>query len=195
MIIREKRGRDMKVAIIVIDMLNDFIYGSLKCERVLKIIPNIKKLIEVGRENGIPIIYGNDSHLPNIDKEFDLWGPHAVKGTKGAEVIEELKPKNSDYVIEKRRYSTFYQTDLDLLLRELDIEGVILTGLHTNVCVRHTAADAFFRGYKIIIPKDCVEAFTEEDHVTGLDYLKKIYGAELTDSEEVIEKIRNKVYT
>ena len=184
----------MKIAILVIDMLNDFVYGSLKCERAFRIIPNIKKLIETGREYDIPIIYGNDSHLPNIDKEFELWGPHAVRGTKGAEVIDDLKPTKGDYVIEKRRYSAFFQTDLDILLRELGVEGIVLTGLHTNVCVRHTAADAFFRGYKIIVPEDCVEAFTEEDHVSGLDYLKKIYGAQITTSDDVIRKIKEKEY-
>jgi len=181
----------VKTAIIVIDMLKDFVYGALKCDRALRIIPNIKNLINVAREKNIPIIYGNDAHLPEIDKEFDLWGSHAVKGTEGAEVIDELKPDKKDYIIGKRRYSVFFQTDLDLLLRELKVDTVILTGLHTNVCVRHTAADAFFRGYNIIIPEDCVEAFTKEDHESGIKYLEKIYGAKITSSKELIEKIRS----
>ena len=177
-----------RVAIIVIDMLKDFCTGSLKCDRAGRIIPNIKKLVDYGRGK-IPIIFSNDSHLPTVDKEFDLWGPHAVAGTPGAEVIDELRPRVDDYVINKRRYSGFFNTDLDLLLRELGTEKVILTGLHTNICVRHTAADAFFRGYRIVIPEDCVESFTEEDHKSGIEYLKKMYGAEITTTDELLKRL------
>ncbi|MCS4541619.1 MAG: cysteine hydrolase [Euryarchaeota archaeon] len=178
-----------KVAIIVIDMLKDFVTGSLKCDRAVRIISNIKNLLDHARNKNIPIIFSNDHHIPTVDKEFKLWGPHAVAGTEGARVIDELKPNEGGYIINKRRYSGFFETDLDLLLRELDIETVVLTGLHTNICVRHTAADAFFRGYKLIIPEDGVEAFTEEDHKSGIDYLKKIYGAEITTTSELIQKL------
>ncbi len=174
-------------AVIVIDMLNDFIYGKLKCERALKIIPNIKKLIEEARRHDVPVIYANDSHIPQVDFELKKWGPHAIKGTKGAEVIDELKPTEKDYVIEKRRYSAFYETGLDLLLRELNIDTLILTGIHSHICVLHTAADAFFRGYKIIIPEDCVTTFREEDHKWALNYQREIYGAEITSSDKIIE--------
>ena len=177
-------------AVIVIDMLKDFVYGALKCERALKIIPNIKRLIEEARKHNIPVIYANDAHLPEVDYEFKKWGPHAIKGTEGAEVIDELKPTEKDFIIEKRRYSAFYETGLDMLLRELNVDTVILTGLHTNICVKHTAADAFYRGYKIIIPEDCVTTFTEEDHQWGLKYEKEIYGAEITTSDKIIERWR-----
>ncbi|NWG09052.1 MAG: isochorismatase family protein, partial [Nitrososphaerales archaeon] len=62
------------------------------------------------------------------------------------------------------------------------------TGLHTNVCDRHTAADAFFRGYKIVVPEDCVDAFTEKDHLEGLKYLKAMYQAEITKSSLLVKK-------
>ncbi len=177
-----------RYAILVIDMLNDFVYGALKCERAKRIIPCIKRLIEWAHEKGIPVIYANDAHVPDVDHEFKLWGPHAIKGTWGAQVIDELKPTSKDYVIEKRRYSAFYETGLDLLLRELGVDTVVLTGLHTNCCVKHTAADAFYRGYNIIVISDCVEAFTEEDHKWGLEYMRKIYGAKIMSLEEFISK-------
>ena len=179
----------MREALIIIDMLNDFVTGPLKTENAAKIIPKIKSLIQKARENGIPVIYSNDAHLPNIDGEFDKWGPHAIKGTEGAEVIEELKPNEGDYIIEKRRYSGFYQTDLDMLLRELKVETVILTGLHTHICVKHTAADAFFRGYKVIVVEDCTGAFTLEDHLDGLKYMKNIYGVEIVKSSDILKAI------
>lgn len=178
-------------ALIVIDMLNDFVTGPLKCERAKKIIPIIKKLIKVAREKGVPVIYSNDAHLPK-DFELKKWGGHAIKGTEGAKVIPELKPEKGDYIIEKRVYSGFFETGLDLLLRNLGIDTLILTGLHANICVRHTAADAFFRGYKIIVPKDATEAFTEKDYKEGLEYMKNIYGAEILSTDELIESWRGK---
>ncbi len=177
-----------KMAIIVIDMLKDFVYGALKCERALQIIPNIKRLLDYARRKGIPIIYANDAHLPEIDLEFKKWGPHAIKGTEGAEVIEELKPQEKDFIVEKRRYSAFYETGLDMLLRELNVDTLVLTGIHTNICVKHTAADAFYRGYKIIVPEDCVTAFKEEDHRWGLEYMREMYGARIMRSEELMKE-------
>jgi len=177
----------VKVAVLVIDMLNDFVKGALKCERANRIIPNIKKLLDKAHEKGVPCIYTNDAHLPNVDKEFDIWGPHAVVGTEGAKVIEELKPKPEDYVIPKRRYSGFYQTDLDLLLRELKVDTLILTGLHTNCCVKHTACDAYLRGYRVIVPEDCVDAFTQQDHEWGLNYMKTFYKAVVTNLKEALD--------
>lgn len=179
----------MKAAVLVIDMLNDFVHGALKVERAAGIIPNIRRLLEHARGRGIPVIYANDSHLPKGDKEFQLWPEHAVAGTWGAEVIDELKPGQGDYVIRKRRYSAFYSTDLDLLLRELDVDTLILTGLVTDICVQHTAADAFFRGYRVIIPRDCVETVTEERHEAALEYMKSTYGCEITTTDELLKRL------
>ena len=179
-------------AVIIIDMLNDFVTGALKCERASRIIPNLKKLIEAARKNKIPIIYSNDAHLPEDAEVVHRWGKHAIKGTKGAEVIPELKPTEKDYIIEKRTYSGFYETGLEPLLRSLyrgeGVKTVILGGLHTNMCVRHTAADAFFRGYKIIVAKDGVEAFTQEDHEQGLKYLEYVYNAKILRVNEIIKE-------
>lgn len=176
----------MRFAVLVIDMLNDFVKGELRCERAEKIIPKIKKLIEAARERGIPVIYSNDAHLP-IDHEFKVWGPHALKGTKGAKVIPELSPADSDFVLEKRTYSGFFETGLDPLLRDLGVDTVIITGLHTNICDRHTAADAFFRGYKVVVASDGVEAFSQKDHEEGLEYMKMAYMAEVKTVEEIIK--------
>jgi len=177
----------LKPAVLVIDMLNDFVTGALKCERASGIIPNIKRLVETARQKSVPVIYANDTHLHGIDKEFKIWKPHAVSGTHGAQVIDELKPAETDYVIHKRRYSAFFATDLDLLLRELSIDTLILTGLVTNVCVQHTAADAFFRGYKILVPEDCVEAVDKETHETALEYMKTFYGCGITKLSDTLK--------
>jgi nicotinamidase-related amidase len=179
-------------AVIVIDMLNDFVTGQLKCERALRIIPNIKKLTTAARQHGIPVIYSNDAHLPIDEEVVAKWGKHAIKGTKGAEVIPELEPTKKDYIVEKRTYSGFHETGLDMLMRSLykseGVKTVILTGLHTNMCVRHTAADAFFRGYKITIAEDGVEAFTKEDQEQGLTYLRNVYNAKVMTVDQIVKE-------
>lgn len=176
-------------ALIIIDLLNDFVTGSLACERADRIIPNIKNLSEAFRRKGYPVIYSNDAHLPEIDEEFKIWGSHAVQGTTGADVIPELKPESTDFVVPKRRYSAFTSTDLHLLLQELKVTSVVLTGLHTNMCLRHTSYDAYVHGYKIIIPKDCAEAFTQKDQDEGLEYIAKLYRAEITESKKIMESL------
>ena len=178
-----------KSAVIVVDMLNDFVTGSLKCERAQRIIPPLRKLLAAARETGAPVIYSNDSHLPEIDKELRIWGPHAMRGTPGAEVIPELAPEPRDYVIPKRRYSGFHGTDLEMLLRELGVDTVILTGLHCNMCVRHTAADAYFADLNIVVPSDGTEAFTESDYEGGMAYLRQVYAADIRGVDEIVSRL------
>ncbi|ODR79992.1 nicotinamidase [Haladaptatus sp. W1] len=177
----------MTDALIVIDMLNDFVTGKIAAERAEQIISPLDRLTAAARENGVPVIYANDAHRPE-DFELDVWGEHAMQGTEGAAVIPELEPDEGDHVFEKRTYDAFYGTALDEHLRSLGVDRVVLTGLHTNMCVRHASAGAFFRGYDIVIPGDCVEAFSEEAHTEGLEYLADVYNAEITTADDLIEK-------
>jgi nicotinamidase-related amidase len=172
-------------AIVLVDMVNDFVTGALKCERAERIIPRLQTLLEEARQAGVPVIYVNDAHLEE-DFEVDLWGEHAMKGTKGAEIIPELAPADSDFILEKRTYSAFYDTGLDQLLRSLGVETMYITGLHTNMCCRHTSADAYFRGYDLVALSDGCDAFTQEAHEEGLDYLKTVYGAAIEEVDTVI---------
>jgi len=176
-----------KIALLVIDMLNDFVKGKLRIAKAMEILPNVKELVEKARRGNIPVIYVNDAHTPGVDEEFKLWGEHAVKGTPGAEVVEELKPGKSDYVVEKKRYSGFFQTHLDLLLRELKVDTLILTGVATDICVLHTAADAFFRGYKVIVVRDATATLTEEEHKKALKYMEKVYGAKVISTKDALK--------
>lgn len=173
-----------KTAIILVDMLNDFVTGPLSCDSAKTIVQPLKELITTAREKGTHIIYANDCHYKGVDKELELWGDHAIAGTKGAEVVPELAPQSSDFVVPKRRYSGFFQTDLHLILTELGVENVIITGLHTHICIRHTTADAYCWGYEIYIPSDCIGAFTKEDYDSGMEYLKTVYGAKIFHSKE-----------
>lgn len=178
----------VKPAVVVIDMINDFVTGIFKNKRAEKIIPNVRQLVNFARENKIPVVYVNDAHMPDVDVEFDVWPQHAVAGTLGAQVVDELEPEKSDFVLHKRRYSAFQGTDLDQLLRELKVDTLILTGVVTDICIQHTAADAFFRGYRIIVPVDCVEANDEQTQKAALDYLKRIYGCEITGKDKIMKR-------
>ena len=176
-----------KPAILVVDMLNDFVTGALGCDRAREIVPASAQLLEAARKAGVPVIFCNDCHIKGIDRELTIWGDHAIKGTPGADVIPELAPTDKDYVVPKRRYSGFFQTDLDILLKELDVHTVIITGLHTHMCCRHTSADAFCLGYDVVVAKEATNSFTEEDYQGGLAYLKTCYGAEAYTNEELIK--------
>lgn len=178
----------MKLAVIVIDMINDFVAGVFKSDRAAKIIPNIRALLSYARKRKVPIVYATDAHLPNVDPEFDVWGSHAVAGSWGAEIVDELKPHKGDFRVLKRKYSAFQGTDLDQLLRELKVDTVILTGVVTDICIQHTAADAFFRGYKIIVPTDCVEAVDAKTQEEAIRFIKKAYAPEITTLKELMKK-------
>jgi nicotinamidase-related amidase len=176
----------LKPAVLVIDVIHDFVYGKFGSERAASILPSLGRLLGYARGSGVPVIYLTDAHLPEGDAEFEVWGEHAVEGSEGAEIVGEVRPVEGDFRILKRRYSCFYATGLDALLRELGVDTVVLTGLVTNICIQHTAADAFFRGYKILVPRDCVEAASDEAHEGSLGYMEEMYGAEITSSEELI---------
>jgi nicotinamidase-related amidase len=182
-----------RYAILVNDMLNDFIHGKLKCDRAAQIIPKIKLLLEKARQKDMPIFYCNDEHLPNDTYELKLWGPHAMKDTDGAKVIDELRPTANDYIVPKRRYSSFDGTSLDSLLGETyngkGVDTIIMTGVHTHICVKHTVYDAFVREYNVIVAEDGVEAFTGDDHVAGLKYMKQNYGARIVKVSDILKSI------
>lgn len=175
-------------AILIVDMLNDFVTGALKCDRAQRIIPPLQRLIKAARQKGVYVIYCNDAHLRGVDWELQLWGDHAIAGTSGAQVIPELQPAEGDFIVPKRRYSGFFQTDLHILLTELHVGTVIMAGMHAHMCVRHTAADAYQYGYHVVVPTDCVESFTQADFESGVKYLKETYGARITTADELIEE-------
>src|SRR6266566_4502096 len=114
-------------------------------------------------------------------------GEHAMAGTRGAQIIAELAAHDGEFVLPKRFYSSFHETGLDPLLRQFAVDTLVLAGQHTNLCVRHTTADAFFRGYQVIVPPDAVESLSEEDHQSGLRYLDAMYKVDLPDTKQLLQ--------
>lgn len=164
-----------KHAILVIDMLNDFIgeKATLRCPGGEGIVDDIRRLLDWAREredDDVHVVHIQEAHREN-DADFRVRPVHAIKGTWGSEIIDELKPVGDEYVVQKRRHSGFAYTDLDLYLREEGIDTVVLTGTWTNVCVRSTATDALARAYKVITLSDGVASKSDEMHEYGLNDL------------------------
>lgn len=177
-----------KTAVVVIDMLEDFISGALKCERAAETVPMTATLLQGARASGVPVIFCCDAHRKGIDRELALWGEHAMAGTEGAKIARALGPVAGDFVVTKRRYSAFFGTELDTLLRELGAERLVFTGIQAHICVQHTAADAYFRGYEIVLADGLVEAFTKELRDVAIAYMADMYGVKRVSVQDLLRE-------
>ncbi|MGB9827185.1 MAG: cysteine hydrolase family protein [Thermosphaera sp.] len=178
----------MKPALLIIDMIEEFVHGRLRSPSAEAIIPTIRMLAENARRHGIPVIYLIDNHLP-FDRELSIWGPHALTHNEESGIVRELQPGEMDLVLQKRSYSGFRDTGLANVLRDLGVNTVVLTGIHTHICVLHTAIDAFYERFNIIVVSDAVAAFSESDHMYALEYMRKVLGAKVLNSAEVVETV------
>ena len=167
-------------AVLVVDMLNDFFKpgGAMVLEGGEVLYAPIDRLTQAARSLGRPVFWLNQTLYPE-DRLFDKRTVHCLEGTWGAGIVEDLSFGADDVVIAKRRYSGFFQTDLDLHLRERDIRHVIVTGVVTNICVRSTVNDAFFLGYDVYVPRECVMATSPEHQETHLYDIDTHYGTVL----------------
>ena len=163
-------------ALLVIDMQNDFANprGRLYVEQARETIPRIKRLLERARGRGVLRIFTLDTHYPG-DPEFTLWGEHAVKGSWGWMIVDELKPIEGEILIEKPRYDAFYSTMLDDILRFRGVRNLVVTGTLANVCVLHTIASASMRMYRVYVPIDCISALNDFDYKLTLRQIDFAY--------------------
>lgn len=167
----------MEKAILVIDMLNDFLHerGALYCgDRAREIIPRVRELV---RREGGKVFFICDSHRED-DPEFRLFPPHCVEGTWGGEIVEELRDIEGE-VVRKRRFSGFFDTDLDERLKRAGASLLIVCGVCTDICVLFTVADARNRDYDVVVYEDCVASFDEEAHRFALRHMEKVLGVRL----------------
>jgi len=162
----------MKPVIIVVDMLKDNFKESPRnpiLQEGKAIIPNLQRLLKESRKKGIPVIFACDSFLK---EDFIFKGRmkvHSLRGTKGAEVIDDLKPYPEDIFLPKRRFSAFFKTDLDQTLRVLGVDTIVVTGISTEVCVLMTAMDGLCHDFSAIILEDCSASRSKEFHKRCLD--------------------------
>jgi nicotinamidase-related amidase len=175
-------------ALLIVDMQKDFAEPSGRLfvgESILSTIQPMKALLEKARRKGVRVIYTQDWHEPS-DPEFEIWGYHCIKSTWGAEIIDELQQKPGDIVIRKKTYDPWYNTELEGSLRKGETETLIVTGTVSNICVLHTVAGGTLRGYRVVVPVDCISAITEYDQELAMRQFTFVYRAELT-KEGLIE--------
>ena len=170
----------MANALLVVDMLVGFMEAghNLYCgDDAREIIPNVRRLIEREQAKGSEVFFICDTHDPD-DLEFQIFPVHCVRGTEEANVISELAGFPGE-TVRKRRYSAFFETDLEDRLKALKPEKIVVCGVCTDICVMHTAADARNRDYAVEVPTDCVATFDPEAHRYALQHMERILGAKL----------------
>ena len=176
----------MQTALVIVDMVNDFVDGILANPVAKNIVGPIAFLAERARaREDWGVFYADDAHLLT-DVELRVFPPHAMAQTAGAAVIDDLRPAPDDVVIAKRFYSPFTETDFERELRAHQVGRLVVVGQHTDCCVRHTCYDAFVRGYELVVCPDGTTVFEpgstealESRQQRALEYLRAYYGAKL----------------
>ncbi|MEJ2719726.1 MAG: cysteine hydrolase [bacterium] len=180
-------------ALLVIDMQKFFLdpeSPTFTCGG-LAIVPTIKRMIRAFRAAGRPVIFTRHVHHPD-DLDSGImgwwWAGKCLEGTPESEIHAELSPLPNEKVVFKHRYSAFYNTDLETVLRCLKVEDIIVTGIMTNMCCESTARDAYYRDYRVFIPADGTGSVVEEMHVASL--LNLAFGfASVTTCGAILEQL------
>jgi nicotinamidase-related amidase len=188
-----------KTAFLIIDMQKDFCLpgSSFEVSGAMKVSEKIKEALEACRTHSLPVIHvfrhyradGSDVELTRYDR-FVKAGGSLVRGTKSAEILDELKPVDGEYLVVKQRWSAFFQTELDLLLRRLGVDQIVVTGVQTPNCIRGTVWDANSLDYEVIVLTDGTGAQTSAIHEANLLDMKNI-GIQLMTTKEFINSLPN----
>jgi len=181
-------------ALLVIDMQKFFLEPSspsFTCGGQA-VLPRIKKLIEIFRLYGRPVIYTKHVHNPDKSDAGIMgwwWEGMCLEGSPESEVHDDIVPLPGEKVISKHRYSAFYNTDLETVLRCQKIEDLIITGIMTNMCCESTARDAYYRDYRVFFAADATGSINEEMHLATL--LNLAFGfAYVTSIAELIDQMK-----
>lgn len=185
-----------KTALIVVDMVKDFTdpEGLVYYPMNRKILPVIAETVNHCHEAGVLVIYMQHCYRKGkYDRNLETMRKNCIEGS-GGELLDPMLPvdEERDYIIKKRRYSAFYGTDLDLVLREHRIEHVAVAGTKTNCCIRATVQDAYFHDYRVIVLRDCVGTNSQEINDMHLEDMDKYFGTVMT-SEEFLDKLKKEV--
>ena len=182
-----------KSALLIVDMQDFFLdphSPSFTCGG-LAILPVLSRLVKVFREKNRPVIYTKHVHHPdNLDSGIMRlwWEGMCIEGSAESEIHPDLTPLPSEKVIIKHRYSAFYNTDLETILRCLKIEDLVISGIMTNMCGESTARDAYYRDYRVFFLADGTGSINEEMHLASL--LNLSFGfAYVTTADKIISEL------
>ena len=178
---------DSSLILILIDLINDFEFDGADrmFKNTLAIAQPIAKLKKNAKAAGIPVIYVNDN-FGKWQSDFRKLVDHCLEdNVRGKPIAQLLRPDERDYFVLKPKHSAFYSTSLDLLLRYLKANTLILTGIAGNICVLFTASDAYMRDFSLLVPQDCIASETEADNQHALAYMSKILKADTRPSTDI----------
>jgi nicotinamidase-related amidase len=177
--------------LLVIDMLNDFFQSGPLAEKRSALVSSINELVAVFRSRGWPVVWVRQEFAPDLSDAFlamrDHNRPITIAGTDGCQILSDLDYHDRDPVITKKRYSAFFGTNLDELLKSLKPDSVVITGTNTHACVRTSAIDAYQRDYRVVIAADAVASYDEEHHQVTLRYLRNV--VHVATHAELLESI------
>lgn len=178
-----------KTAMIVVDMQNDFVAEGalLQSRQAAQMVSKLASTLKFCREQGVRVVYTAHVHRKDgcdMGLYDDLYPPIAeraalVDGTKGVEIFPELAPAPGEHVIKKHRYSGYFATDLDLILREWGVDSVVICGTTTENCCHATARDAMFHNYKVAFLADATGTFDYPDVGQGAMSAAEVHKATL----------------
>ena len=174
-------------ALLLIDVINDFEFprGDELFEAAFPMASRIAELKKRARAAGIPAIYINDNFGKWQSNFADIVKHCLDEDVRGRPFVERLVPDKDDYFVLKPKHSAFYQTPLELLLKHLGAERLILTGVSTNSCVLFTANDAYMRDMALLVPQDCVAACNVEEHNCAIEQMKSMLKADVRPTAEI----------
>tara|TARA_R110002073_G_scaffold36582_16_gene106549 strand:- start:5811 stop:6413 length:603 start_codon:yes stop_codon:yes gene_type:complete len=174
-------------ALLIVDMINDleFDEGEQLLEFALPVARRLQKLKQRFNQRGWPVIYANDN-FGKWQSDFRSQVDHCLQdNVRGKAIVERLVPESDDYFVLKPMHSAFYGTTLDILLKNLGVTTLVITGVATNICILFTGNDAYMRGYRLWIPGDCVAANTATLSETALEQARMVLKANTTNSAEL----------
>jgi nicotinamidase-related amidase len=175
------------VALLLIDVMNDLEWedGEKILPQALAMAERIAELKKRAKAAGIPAIYVNDN-FGQWQSDFQRLVDHLLHGgVRGEPLARLLHPEKDDYFVLKPLHSGFYATTLSTLLNYLEATTLLITGMATDICVLFTANDAYMRGFKIHVPRDCVAANTPAFHEEALSLMERVLKADLTPSTDL----------
>ncbi len=176
----------MTVCLLNIDLTNDSL-GHLAAFDADKVIAGTNELVGLFRSTERPILWVRQEFAPDLSDAFLEMRKRSIRahvaGTAGAQLDPRLDVGGADVVMIKKRYSAFFGTDLDELLRELGVDTLILTGVNTHACIRTTAIDAYQRDLEVIFASDCIASYDEEHARISMRYMDGKIGHALTNYE------------
>lgn len=181
-----REGGLMANVLIVVDMQDGFLTPGRNLyvgDGGRTIIPRVVALVAKEQREGTRVLFTADTHEPD-DSEFLMFPPHCIKGTEEAEIIPELQPYATE-IVRKRRYSAFFETDLEGTLAGEWPAVVRMCGVCTDICVLHTTADLRNRDYGVEVIADCVASFDPEAHRFALQHMERILGARVVTAPAV----------